>query len=526
MMAWYYTFEAKEIQSFILQSDKLRDMVGGSELVAQLCGRFLVDSLKAVGVSDPGSVIIANAAGWARLKFDEESQAKEFACHWPLMVSRYAPGLRLVQTLLPIHGNLPDVMQQAMDQLRAERNCNQVSLPEIGPLVELNPRTGMAAVKAPFDRRAKAAVPIDLQTSRKRKIAGAGAIVRKIAAGMEIPSNAWPYEIEEIASDKSAYVAVIHADGNDLGSILMRIREHLCSSPGSAAEVYRELSERIDRITVRAVQDATEAVLAPDYQVRKKNKADAKIAARPIVLGGDDLTIIVRADLAVPFTAIFLEAFERHSHEQLADFRNTIKDFPELLTACAGIAFVKKSYPFTAAYHLAETLCDYTKKQAKADRDARKQADKHLPVPSAFTWHRITSSMTGGYADVQRQELTGRGLLENRPVRFWFGPYAVGNQAGGLPLLTNIQRLSKAISTLPGGSIRTLISTLHTDPVTARKDYKRVLEMAEPEKSAIFKSYLEQLTEQPENPLVNADCHTPLADAYLLAELEKGAEHA
>lgn len=524
-MAWYYTFEAKEIQSFILQSDKLRDMVGGSELVAQLCGRFLVDSLKAVGVSDPGSAIIANAAGWARLKFDEESQAKEFACHWPLMVSRYAPGLRLVQTLLPIQGSLPDVMQQAMDQLRAERNCNQVSLPEIGPLIERSPRTGLAANSAPFDKKADKPVPLDLQTMRKRDYAKTqSSLTTRILS--TLPHDVWPYEIEEIASDTSAYVAVIHADGNDLGSILMRIREHLCSNPGSAAAVYRELSECIDRITVCAVQEAAEAVLVPDYQARKKKKAEVKIAARPIVLGGDDLTIIVRADLAVPFTVTFLEAFERHSQEQLAVFRNTIKDFPELLTACAGIAFVKKSYPFAAAYHMAETLCDYTKKQAKADRDARKQADKHLPVPSSFTWHRITSSMTGGYADVQRQELTGRGLFKDRPVRFWFGPYAVGSQAGGLPLLTNIQRLSKTISTLPGGSIRTLISTLHTDPITARKDYERVLEVAEPKKSAIFRSYLEQLTGQPENPLVNADAHTPLADAYLLAELEKGAKHA
>ena len=524
-MAWYYTFEAKEIQSFILQSDKLRDMVVGSELVAQLCGRFLENSLKAVGVNDPHSVIIANAAGWARLKFDEESQAKEFACHWPLMVSRYAPGLRLVQALLPIQGNLPDVMQQAMDQLRAERNCNQVSLPEIGPLVERSPRTGLAANSAPFDEKADKPVPLDLQTMRKRNYAETqSSLTKRILS--TLPHDVWPYEIEEIASDKSAYVAVIHADGNDLGSMLMRIREHLCSNPDSAAAVYRELSERIDRITVSAVQEATGAVLAPDYQTRKQHKADAKIAARPIVLGGDDLTIIVRADLAVPFTATFLEAFERHSQEQLAGFRNTIKDFPELLTACAGIAFVKKSYPFTAAYHMAETLCDYTKKQAKADRDAKKQADKHLPVPSSFTWHRITSSMTGGYADVQRHELTGRGLLENRPVRFWFGPYAVGSQTGNLPLLETVQNLSKTVSMLPGGSIRTLISTLHTDPVTARKDYERIREVAGTDKSSGFKLYLGQLTGQPENSLVNADCHTPLADAYLLAELEKGAEHA
>ena len=524
-MAWYYTFEAKEIQGFILQSDKLRDMVGGSELVAQLCGRFLENSLKAVGVNDPRSVIIANAAGWARLRFEEESQAREFACNWPMIVSRYAPGLKLVQALLPLEGSLPDAMQLGMEKLREERNCNQISLPEVGPLVERSPRTGMAASSAPFDKKADKPVPLDLHTIRKRKYAETqSSLTKRILA--TLPHDVWPYEIEEIASDKSAYVAVIHADGNDLGSMLMRIREHLGSHPDTAASVYRELSERIDRITVSAVQEATEAVLLPEYQTRKQDRPDAKIAARPIVLGGDDLTIIVRADLAVPFTATFLTAFERHSHEQLAGLRQTIKDIPEVLTACAGISFVKKSYPFSAAYHMAETLCDYTKKKAKADRDLRKQGDSHLPVPSSFAWYRITASMAEGYSDVQRQELTGRGLFDNQPVRFWYGPYAVGAQTGNLPLLETLQNLSTAIRKLPGGSIRTLISTMHTDPVTARKDYERLLEVAKAPCDAELQQALKQLTGSGQVPLWNQECHTPLADAYLLAELQKGTEYA
>lgn len=525
-MAWYYTFEAKEIQGFIMQSDKLRDMVGGSELVAQLCGRFLEESLRAAGVRDPRSVIIANAAGWARLKFDEEAQAREFACWWPMIVSRYAPGLKLVQALVPIEGTLPEAIDHGMKKLRAERNLNTVSLPEIGPLVERAPRTGQAAAKAPYDRKAQGAVPLDLATARKRKAAGTGTIVSTITKGLQIPINAWPYEIEAIASDRSAYVAVIHADGNDLGSTLMRIREHLKSHPDQAADIYRNLSVAIDRITVNAVREATTAVLLPDWEARRARHAEARIAARPIVLGGDDLTIIIRADLALPFTTAFLAAFERQAGEVLQELRTTINGFPETLTACAGIAFVKKSYPFAAAYHLAETLCSYTKERAKADREARRQGDRLPPVPSSFTWHRITTSMAEGFGDLQRQELTGRGQYDGRPIRFWYGPYAVGSHTGNLPLHEDIAALARAVGKLPGGSIRTLISTLHTDPVSARKDYERILEVAEPDKAKGLRLALQQLTGRKELPLWNKDHHTPLADAYLLAELEKGRTDA
>jgi len=229
-MSWYYTFEAKEIQSFILQSDKLREMVGGSELVSRLCGSFLHDALKALGVHNPEQIIIANAAGWARIEFHSEETAREFARYWPMMVSRYAPGLRLIQTLIQVEGTLPEALAKSIARLRSERNCNEVSLPETTPLQERNPRTGTAAVRLAMDKKAKSLVPLDRQTIRKRELAKNHSSLTKRLSG-QFNHEDWPYEIEEIASGKSAYVAVIHADGNDLGSILMRIGDHLKTPP-------------------------------------------------------------------------------------------------------------------------------------------------------------------------------------------------------------------------------------------------------------------------------------------------------
>lgn len=534
-MAWYYTFEAKEIQGFILQSDKLREMVGGSELVSRLCGKFLHDALKAVGVGNPEKAIIANAAGWARIRFDDESQAREFAEAWPMVVSRYAPGLKLIQALLPIDGTLPEAVRKGIQILRGERNLNEAVLPETGPLIERNPRTGAAAVKLQTDSRSGKPVPMDQQTIRKRDISkNHSSLTGKISS--QFGHDDWPYEIEEIASRKSSYIAVIHADGNDLGSTLMRISEHLEKSPDEADAIYRELTEVIDDITVSAVREASENILFPEFLEKKAaGKKDVKIAARPIVLGGDDLTIIVRSDLAIDFTNSFLEAFEKLSLQKLASLRKRIKGFPEVLTACAGIAFVKKSYPFSSAYHMAESLCEHTKKAAKADRDKRKSADGHVAVPSSFSWHRITTSMAESFTEIRKQELTGRGLYEakddngnkiRKPVQFCFGPYAVGNCAGNIPPLDKLLDLRKAVQSLPGGSIRTLISTLHTDPVTALKDYARILEVAEEPQSAAFSKALANLTGNSESRgLWDKEMKTPLADAHLLAEIMKGGEY-
>lgn len=528
-MGWYYTFEAKEIQGFILQSDKLREMVGGSELVGQICGEFLHDALKAVD-ADPQTAIIASAAGWARLQFEHERQARDFAAAWPLLASRFAPGLKMVQALVPITSSLAEAMAEGIGLLRGARNCSDASLPEIGPLVERSGRTGGAAVVLKKERGDDAKpVPMDSATLRKRKAAEEGSKGDTSLTARISPDDlktAWPFEIEEIASEKSAYIAVIHADGNDLGSTVMRIGDHLKKNPADTARIYRALSEAIEAITVAAVCAAGDAVLFPDLFARRGKDHQAKIAARPIVLGGDDLTIIVRADLADRFTETFLSVFEAGSRtilkEKLGSFN--INGLPETLTACAGIAYVKKAYPFAAAYHMAETLCDHTKKVAKADRERRRQGETHVPVPSSFTFHRISTSMAEGFGEVKRKELTGRGRDEEA-LRFWYGPYAVGELGGNLPQWAGLLELVKVVEKMPKGSVRTLISTMHTDQITAGKEYDRMLQVADKEAGNVFEAALRALTGAGQ-PLWNDDRQTPLYDAHLLRELRKGGEYA
>lgn len=516
-MAWYYSFEAKEIQRFIMQSDKLRDMVGGSELVNRLCGDFLRDSLRAVGVSKPEQAIIASAAGWARIRFDQKDQAENFHEIWPLMTSRFAPGIQIIQTLHEMTGTLPESMDKGFEALRGARNLNRVELPEIGPWVERSQRTGGAAVKIEKEREDKAL--IDRATVRKRACAkDHSSLVQKIT--QEINKDAWPYEIDDIVSGKSPYIAVIHADGNDLGATLMRIKEFIKASPDDAAKIYSGFSAAIEETTVAAVRAACEATVFAEYRKTVEKNPKAKIAARPIVLGGDDLTIIIRADLAVTFTEKFLEAFEKGSKEildkHLGFFK--IEGRPEYLTACAGIAYVKKAYPFSSAYHMAETLCDHTKRVAKA---ARQQAGGDY-VPSSLTFHRITTSMAESFGTVKRQELTGRGHAGKEPVKFWFGPYGVGEHGGTLPKLSRLANLADALGKVPQGTIRSLIGTMHTNPENADKEYLRILQVAPKKEGDDLKRALSDLTGEEGHPLWDAGLHTPLADAHVLREIVKG----
>ena len=420
METWLYTFAAKEIQKYILAGNKLKDMLGGSELINQLCSDFLENSLKGLGISSDNYTVITEAAGWARLIFTNEDDAGKLYEVWPLLVDRYAPGLQVVQSLVKVDKSITDAIDESEAQLRVERNFIQVSLPEVGPLIERNPRNGIAAVK--FVKDADPELQ-DRQTVRKRQfISAKTTLIEKLSGIAEGTSEKikWPDEMDYIAGADGQYLAVVHADGNDLGKIIIQLQDFVRDKPDHVLRIFKKFSEAIESATEKAAQTAYKNVLEPDFEERKKASKDwskVYIAARPIVLGGDDITIILRSDLALEFTEVFLETFEDSSKQALGEFHDNfgIPGLPQKLTACAGIAFVKKSYPFSSAYDLAESLCFYSKKVAK-ERKVQGY------VPSSFSFHRVTGSIAGDYEDIKRSELMSKARVSDSTIKLWQGP--------------------------------------------------------------------------------------------------------
>jgi hypothetical protein len=62
-----------------------------------------------------------------------------------------------------------------------------------------------------------------------------------------------------------------------------------------------------------------------------------------------------------------IQSFEKQTKIKFASFQNTFgfDGFNDGFTACAGIAYIKKSYPFHYGAELSEVLCSAGKKVAK-----------------------------------------------------------------------------------------------------------------------------------------------------------------
>lgn len=388
-----YLFEARGIQRFLFASGKLKDMLGGSELLDYLCaeGGYLDQVLEKFDPK-PGAPRRAGAAFY--LLFNSEDDARRFQTVWRLGFSNWVPGVEYVDTLSSAESALKAVAngQQA---LREQRNILSAELPRPGPLSERSPRTGIAAIKR--DSKQKGEESLDAATATKRQFQRPDEDKSLAKRFLNEDGYFWPNDFEQDTDDSTRFplaerrlVGLVHADGNGLGELLRVLGDALKGADDKAyKDIFRAFSDGLTTATQEAAQAASKAIILPAAEKQI-------LPARPLVLGGDDVTIILRADLALPFTTAFLKAFEEETAKSMDKLKGAFKesklptpDLPDKLTACAGICYMKCSQPFLAGHDLAEGLCKRAKTASRQQREERK-----LPyMPASLAFHKVQDSL-------------------------------------------------------------------------------------------------------------------------------------
>jgi len=313
--SWHaYVFEARGIQRFILEGGRLRDVVGASELIEWMSTRLPDDVVAAAGVGD--EVRFARRAGGAVTVLARDREALErFAALWSLAVRQALPGIEVQHGLGSGPSEL-EALAAARERALASRNRPTPSFPQAGPVTARSGRTGRPAVAAhPKDGL------VDEATSRKRLFSGGTDLARRFDP--QSRREHWPRVLTpEPGDDPEAvfpfagerrYVGIVHADGNGLGQIIQRLSAEIESRGMGYADFFGGFSEALAQAGRQAAEAATRRVLAP------ARAGDGRYPACPVVLGGEDLAILVRGDLAVGFARAFLEAFERESRARLGE---------------------------------------------------------------------------------------------------------------------------------------------------------------------------------------------------------------
>ena len=395
MSKYLYGAAVQGIQDFIFKTNALKHIIGASELVEQIC----TSAFDKFAVKNGKSIV--RAAGNIKYVFDDEADCKRAVREFPKKVMTMAPGITISQAVVVM-----DDFSKAVDEvealLRVQRNKPSRSV-----------TTGLIGIK----RANNTGLPVtaiekgeykDDSTIQKESVQDVKALCEKSFGQGRLRDKNVAYDISEITG-KNDWIAIIHADGNGLGKVVQVV--------GKQETTFSEFSQKLDLATEQAANEAYNAV-AGGFQEQ------TMIPIRPVVLSGDDMTVIIRGDLAIDYANAFISAFEKKTKEHIGEILKQQHVFAEdrdYLTACAGIAFIKSSYPFYYGYQLAEELCGQAKKDTKAIHGAE---SNHLP-PSCLMFHKVQDSFVIDYKDIVKRELTAKDGLS-----FKAGPYYVSPENG------------------------------------------------------------------------------------------------
>ncbi len=478
-MPYLYGFNVNSIQFYIFKTGKLKEIIGGSELVEQICKDQFIELL---GDSFQEKNLIQSAAGRVRYLFEDQNSCQAFVKDFPMKVMQYLPGASITQAVVQVDGYLDYCdLWNLEKRLEAQRNKAFIP-PDPGWMITARtPRTGGSLFqetnaagggKELLDQEQWAKI----KANRKiLKNPDEKSLFSKFIGKGSIPKSAYATEFEDLlppGNQKKGWLAVVHADGNSLGKLIQGLAKEFSSdSSDELADFLKNFSATLDKATIQAVKNAFQKVVLPVYIKESEDHNKAYLPLRPIILGGDDLTLIIRGNLALDFVAEYLKSFENQTKllfSPLAD-EFDLEELRKGMTACAGISFVKFNYPFHYAVDLSESLCKYAKGISKKLDDPS--------IPSCLAFHKVQSSFVGDYQEL----IDGPLSIPQANIQFNNGPYFL-NETVGYHTIDQLQKWIKAINRkdAPKSRLREWLTELKVNSGSADQLMKRIYQLYTP----------------------------------------------
>ena len=174
--------------------------------------------------------------------------------------------------------------------------------------------------------------------------------------------------LDEVLSERGGgalkgELELAEGDSDALGAFVLKISERLDAAVKLA---FRSAWERVAKLARKDAEDS--------------NRRYTAIPVVPVILGGDDVTVITSGDYALPFAAAYLRHYEEATGNDPILCYLTPPEGQDTgpMTAAAGVAIVKRNFPFHIAYELAEKLVERAKKVGKTACPPCSTLDYHV----------------------------------------------------------------------------------------------------------------------------------------------------
>ena len=227
----------------------------------------------------------------------------------------------------------------------------------------------------------------------------------------------FPLKVDELGQkEKENYFAIVHVDGNNMG-LKFRTCNTLLERRKLSREIRRKTEGAFADLLLRIIQLIDKKVINEHLNLKGKT-----LPIRPLIIGGDDVTFICPANMAVMFTKTLMELMSRETPENAPE--HLTSELSRSLDCCAGIAILPTAYPFFRGYILAEQLCNEAKKSMRLEMKEKKEKGKGKDEICGSNWLDFAilhGEQAPTLEQIRANEYTGvRGNMH-------FGPYKVDN---------------------------------------------------------------------------------------------------
>jgi hypothetical protein len=507
----YLSYDVRGIQSFIFAVPRLRYIVGGSAIV----DRFDTETARAVARELAGVERIQSGGGKGVFRLARADQAKELTER--LVGEGRSVGLDLRIRESKTFAGLWSAADRLHPYLPAGSELEGHPCPESG----LYPvRDGSAA-----------------HPMMRRRIFSDGDRLGKWFEDRLRPESDWHPEIRSdveflrdvedgskghIALGRSNRWAVVCMDGNEIGKQFAAI-ERGNLSPEAREAWVRSASEALAQATFEACRRGIVAVLRDwfagleESERRELTQGGAwTLPVRPLILGGDDISILCDARHAATFVQTAIRAFEDTSRRLATDHGGGLWPASgDSLSMSAGVLYAPIGLPLASAIPYAETLLENAKRRGKS---GARRADQ--PPLACIDWENVTEGVLDS-PDVRRLRrlcfIDGDEETTATEIRLTERPYTLGD----FEALTDLSRelFSEGRHALPRSLAHKLVTGLRAGRHEREMLYARL--------GKRWSHWTQRLDEESSQPdslwRKNRDGQvvlksTRLVDAFLLAE--------
>lgn len=374
-------YDCRSKQEYIYRTNKIREIAGGSALLANVYNLFIekcmennikIDSnwkekkfsMHEFENSSFDGIVVYEGGGNLYVIFKYKEIYLEANKIFSKMLLKDTYSISVIASCVETTDNFNADKKKLYEMNRYQKNLGINSIPcNSLPFTQLDKNTWMPVVKK--ESKSGNINMLSYESQKKLEAYKKYCSVDEVNQSENLDSLVWEKGEESL-------LAVIYIDGNAMGAKIKNLTKEI-NDYNKCVDKYREFSCSTDKIYVKEPIKAIENFLGEKRKIsmerefKKKDKdKNYKIKTqlnkyRKIISGGDEITLICNARDAKDIVIEYFNSLSKHEGH----------------ASCAGVAIFHSHDPFSEIYKIAEACCEQGKEKTRFSGSKDNYIDFH-----------------------------------------------------------------------------------------------------------------------------------------------------